>query len=100
MQYIIFEIINYIDEINTDAMTLIGADPEARITDAFERTLHIDAFAVFAHSAGRTLVHVYAESVVSRRSEARLANTMIGSWRIFTTAIQTDSRIFYTLVDV
>lgn len=46
-------------------MALIGANPEAGVTDAFEGALHVDALAVLAHSAGRTLVHVHAESVVS-----------------------------------
>lgn len=64
IQYIIFKIVNYIDEI-TDTVTLIGANPEAGVTDAFEGALHVDALAVLAHSAGRTLVHVHAESVVS-----------------------------------
>lgn len=68
-------------------MALIGADPEAGVADAFERALHVDALAMLAHSAGGTLVHVHAESVVSRRSEARLANTVIGSRRVLTATI-------------
>lgn len=68
-------------------MALIGADPEAGVADAFERALHVDALAMLAHSAGGTLVHIHAESAVSRRSEARLANTMIGSRRVLTTAV-------------
>lgn len=68
-------------------MTQIGTDPEARIADAFERSLHVNAFAVLTHAAGRTFIHIHAESVVPRRSEARLTDTMIRSWGVFATAV-------------
>ena len=84
----------------TDAVALVWANPEARIADAFERPLHVHAFPILAHSACGTLVHVHAERVVSRGSEARLANAMIRSWRILASAVQTDSWIVSTFVDV
>lgn len=81
-------------------MAHIGTDPETGVADALEGAFHVNALAVLTHSAGRTFVHIHAESIVSRRSKARLTDAMVGSWRILAAAIQTDSRIFHTLVDV
>lgn len=51
-------------------MAQIGTDPEAGVANALERALHVNAFAVFAHPTGGTFVHVHAEGIVPRRSEA------------------------------
>jgi len=48
----------------------IRTDSEAGVANALEGALHVDAFAVFAHPTGGTFVHVHAEGIVSRRSEA------------------------------
>lgn len=68
-------------------MAQIGADPEAGVADALEGALHVDALAVLAHAAGRTFVHIHAESVVPRRSEARLADAVIRSRCVLAAAV-------------
>lgn len=81
-------------------MAEVGTDSEAGVADALERALHVDALAVLAHTASGAFVHVHAEGVVSRRGEARLADTVIGSRRVLAAAVQADPRILRALVDV
>lgn len=68
-------------------MTQIRTNSETRVADAFERSFHINAFSVLAHAASRTFIHIHAESIVSRGSKARLADTVIRSWCVFATAV-------------
>lgn len=68
-------------------MTQVRTNSEARVANAFERSLHVHTFPVLAHAAGRTLVHIHAESVVLRGGKARLTDTMIRSRCVFATAV-------------
>jgi len=84
----------------TDASFSIRREFVTGIADALERSVHVDALAIVAHSSLTAFVHVDAERTDGRRRETFSANALKRSRNIFTAAVEADARIFQTLVNV
>ena len=70
----------------------------ARITQALEATLRVDALAMVAHPCLPTLVDVPAKGSVWCKFKAHLAGADVGAERVGTTAPQTPEWVFTTLI--
>jgi hypothetical protein len=84
----------------TDASLSVRRQFVAGIADAFEGSVHVDAFAVVAHSRLSTLVHVDAKRSNGRAGKSFLANALERAGDILTAAVQTNARIFGAFVQI
>lgn len=84
----------------TDTSFSIGRQFVTGIADAFERSVHVDALAVVAHSRLTAFVHVNAERTDGRSGKTLSTDAFKRSGNILTTPVEANTRILQTLVNV
>ena len=82
------------------ARLAIGRQLIARVTDTFERSVHVETLAIVAHPRLTALVHVPTKSPVRRVNVAVLTNTNIRPRSVLTLTLETYPRILQTLVNI
>lgn len=84
----------------TNASFPVRGQLVARIADAFEGSVHVDALSVITHARLAAFVHVHAERTHCRAGKSFLADALIRAGDVLAATVQADPRVLQTFVHI